>query len=130
MIPRYRQQQQEARDRVTERRKREDDATRLKLEVPSILTLKLELEELRAGQQIAGTGHVRHILVDNAPALFLIPCGDRACRDGGHDVTAQILRSLVRKAVESTGEDACRGSVHGGSCGRILRYTARATYQP
>jgi hypothetical protein len=129
-MPRFRQQQQEARERVAERRRREDDAARLGAEVPALSALKVELEELRGGQPIVGSAHVRHILVESAPALFLFPCGDRACRDGGHDVTAALLRALVRGSTQIEGEDACGGAVHGSPCARVLRYVARPTFAP
>src|SRR5262245_54567395 len=64
----------EAMQRAAERRKREDEAARLHDEVPRLASLKLEIEERGGGGTGAGSNHIRHIVVDTAPALFLLPC--------------------------------------------------------
>jgi hypothetical protein len=118
----------EAAQRAAERRRKEDDAARLHAEIPRLATLKLELEERRGGSAVGGTGHIRHIVVDSAPALFIIPCSERNCVDGGHDLTRDILDALERAEVRFEGEHACRGHVGNIECENVLRYTGVATF--
>jgi hypothetical protein len=119
----------EAQVRFSERRRREDEALRLKVEVPSLMSLKLEVEERRGSSTLSETKHVRVVVVDRAPALFFLPCGDRDCRDGGHDVTYDILRGLRAGSESFETEDTCAGNIRGVTCGRIVRVVIRATYQ-
>jgi hypothetical protein len=118
----------EAHLRFAERRKREDEARRLRDEVPRLRTLKLEVEEHRREATIAETKHVRHIIVDRAPALFELPCNDPACRDGGHDLTEAMTQRLRAQSTQFVLEDVCMGDVRGASCGRVVRVLATATY--
>jgi hypothetical protein len=118
----------EAELRFNERRKREDEARRLIAQVPKLRTLKLEVEEQRGTSALAETKHVRVIVVERAPALFLLPCGDRDCRDSGHDVTDAILRGLQSDAERFEVEDACIGNIRGAECGRTVRIVAKASY--
>jgi hypothetical protein len=118
----------EAHLRFAERRRREDEARRLHDELPQLKTLKLEVEEHRREATIAETKHVRHILVDRAPALFELPCNDPACRDGGHDLTDAMKERLRARAPEFVLEDVCMGDVRGAPCGRVTRVLAFATY--
>jgi hypothetical protein len=118
----------EAQVRFSERRRREDEALRLKVEVPSLLSLRLEVEERRGSSTLSETKHLRVVVVDRAPALFFLPCGDRDCRDGGHDVTYDVLRGL-RAGIESfEAEDTCAGNIRGVTCGRVVRVVVKATY--
>jgi hypothetical protein len=119
----------EAQQRAAERRRREDDAVRLQAEVPALESLRLQLEERRAGEVIPETAHIRRIVVESGPALFLVPCGDSTCREGGHDLTAQLMERLRGGQRQFEGEDACRGQTALGACPRVLRYTATATYR-
>jgi hypothetical protein len=118
----------EAHLRFAERRRREDEARRLHDEVPRLRTLKLEVEEHRREATIAETRHVRHIIVDRAPALFELPCNDPACRDGGHDLTDVMTQRLRSQATDFVIEDVCMGDVRGAACGRVIRLLATATY--
>jgi hypothetical protein len=72
---------------------------------------------------------VRVVVVDNAPALFALPCGDHACKDGGHDMTDAILRGLQSGTTHFDMEDTCTGSVGSSECGRVMRVTVTATYR-
>jgi hypothetical protein len=126
-----RKRQTEAKLRADERRQREDDAPRLKQQISTLRELCLEIEE-RVGSASSSVGrYVRHVVIDRAPALFEIKCGDERCRDGGHDLTNEIMRGLRSSALEFQGEDACYGTLGSGSaaCGRVLRFVARAKYQ-
>ena len=118
----------EAHLRFTERRRREDEARRLRDEIPQLRTLKLEVEEHRREATIAETKHVRHIIVDRAPALFELPCNDPACRDGGHDLTEAMTQRLRARSTDFVLEDVCMGDVRGAACGRVVRVLVTATY--
>ena len=72
----------------------------------------------------------RRVVVEHAPALFLVACGDPACRDGGHDITGDILRGLREHRAEIRGEDTCFGSTGSAECGRVIGYAAFAEYKP
>lgn len=115
--------------RAAERREREDRAPRLNAEAPDLKGLKLEIEESSNGSPVAEPKHTKRVVVDHAPALFLLPCGDSRCQDGGHDVTYSIMRSLREKQTKFSGEDSCNGSVGSAPCGRTLHYEATAEYK-
>ena len=119
----------EAAQRATERRRREDEAERLKNEVPRLESLRLDIAEKRQGSVVAETSHIKRVVVDSAPALFVLPCLDRECKEGGHDVTDMILRSLRSGATRFEGDHICNGRVGAADCGRILSFVATATYR-
>jgi hypothetical protein len=119
----------EAAQRAAERRQREDAAPRLAATVPQLETLRLEVQETRAGISNSEAAHIRHIVVAHAPALFVVPCHDAQCKDGGHDVTSSILFALRSREQRFEGEDACRGYVGATNCARVLRYTGIAAYR-
>ena len=77
----------DAAERYAERRRREEEAPRLLTAIPTLESLRLEIEERRAGGSLSEAAHVRRIVVERAPALFVLPCHDAACKGGGHDVT-------------------------------------------
>jgi hypothetical protein len=118
----------EAAERFAARRRREDEAPRLRSQVPNLVSLRLEVEERRSSAIAVESRHVRHI-VDSAPALFMLPCGDPVCKEGGHDLTTQIMRGLLAGTVKFEVEDVCAGDVGTARCGRILKVTAIATYR-
>ncbi|MGD0528117.1 MAG: hypothetical protein ABSE49_23490 [Polyangiaceae bacterium] len=113
--------------RFAERRKREDEAPRLHDQVPGLTSLRLEIED-RVG--VGGATHTRQVLIDRAPALFLIQCGDPRCIDGEHDLTTGVMRALRYRETSFNGEDECRGSVGSSACSRVLHYSAKAVYDP
>lgn len=119
----------DAANRFAERRQREDSAPRLTAEVPKLESLRLDLSERRPGVVSAEVSHTRRVVVEHAPALFEMPCADPSCKDGGHDVTHQIMRALQRGETKFEGEDTCLGHVGNAACERILRYIATATYK-
>jgi hypothetical protein len=112
--------------RFTERRRREDDAPRLRDQVPSLVTLQLEVEDCSG--IVAETRYTRRIVVDRPPALFLVPCSDPRCMGDEHDLTADVMRALRSRETAFHGEDACGGTVGPGVCSRVLRFDALATY--
>jgi hypothetical protein len=108
--------------RTKERWHREDQATRLRDEVPSLASLRLRIEGT-----MDGPAYVRIIVVESAPALFEFGCTERAC-SGQHDLTHEVMRSLRGSQQRFQGEHGCDGQMRTASCNRILRYTAHATY--
>jgi hypothetical protein len=119
----------EAAQRYAERRRREDAAPRLRERIPQLATLRLEVEERRGTASAGDPKHIRLVVVDSAPALFVLPCGDHACRDGGHEVTDEILRKLAAGATRFELEDECHGSIGTAQCGAIMHVTVEATYR-
>jgi hypothetical protein len=113
---------QEAKQRSAERRLREDEAPRLSAEIRKLTSLQLDIEN--------GTNrYVWRIVVERAPALFVIACPEEGCVNGGHDITHEVTRSLRASATHFDGESSCRGDLRSGTCGRVLKYTATATYR-
>jgi len=119
----------EAAQRFADRRRREDDAPRLQAEIVELESLRLEVEERRSGISNPGASHVRRIVVSHAPALFVLPCHDSQCKEGGHDVTHSIMHALRAREELFEGEDACGGVVGSSACQCILHYVATATYR-
>jgi hypothetical protein len=120
----------EAAERFAERRRREDEAPRLLNVVPDLIACRIEIMERRADVTSVEVSHTRHLVVARAPALLLVPCSDPSCRDGGHDISAALLRGLRERRVEIRGEESCNGNVGTAHCGRILTFTAVAQYRP
>jgi len=118
----------EGAQRFAERRKREDEAPRLAAEVPRLQTLALEIEEKSEGGFVPEPTHVRRVVVQHAPALFVLPCGDARCKDGGHDVTYAIMRALRAGETRFEGQDVCAGSIGTAQCVRVLHFVGIATY--
>jgi hypothetical protein len=119
----------EAAQRFAERRRREDAAPRLRDIVPALATLRLEVDERRGTTSAGDPKHVRLVVVDSAPALFSLPCGDHACRDGGHEMTEVVLRALQARASSIELEDTCHGNVGTASCGAVMHILLTATYR-
>ncbi len=117
----------EAAQRFAERRRREEEAPRLHDSVPSLATLRLDVTESR-GVSNGDPKHTRIIVVETAPALFWLSCGDHACRDGGHDLTSSVMRGLHSRATHFGVEDTCYGSLGTAECGRLMRVQVTATY--
>lgn len=118
-----------AAEKTSERRRREDEAPRLTAVVPDLETLRLEVTEKRGDIGIAEASYIRRIVVEHAPALFLIPCGESSCREGGHDITRAVLRGLEQKAAVYEGDDPCSGQTGTAPCARTLVFKAFATYK-
>jgi hypothetical protein len=112
--------------RFAERRQREDDAPRLSAEAPHLLSLRLEIEEQGASAQ---PKYIRRVVIDTAPALFFLPCADPRCVDGGHDVTAFVMRALRCHTQSSDGTNDCVGSVGSSACARTIHFNVVAEYQ-
>jgi hypothetical protein len=115
--------------RTAERRQREDEAPRLAVTIPALQGLRLEVLEHSPTISHPEYTHVRHVVVASAPALFVMPCHDKDCKEGGHDLTQEILAALRQRNARFEGENVCRGMVGSAGCSRILGYVADATYQ-
>jgi hypothetical protein len=118
-----------AAQRFADRRQRENEAPRLVSKVPDLTSLSLSVEERTEASSVSQPKHLRRIVVPHAPALFLLPCGDPNCKDGGHDVTASVMHFLLRGDENFQGEDACTGSLGPSPCVRVLYYQAVAEYR-
>jgi hypothetical protein len=121
--------QSAAAQRAAERRERENSAPRLSEEIPELVGLKLEIEERSGAASASAPKYIRRVQVASAPALFLIPCGDPSCKDGGHDVTHAVMHALRQRRTEFNGTDGCNGSLGTASCGRVLSYEGIAEYK-
>jgi hypothetical protein len=120
--------QKAAAERYAERRRREDSAPRLLTVVPSLKTLRLELEEHRGGFVGNTMAHIRPIVVERAPAVFFVPCGESGCRDGGHDISNIVLRALGRRDLRFEAEHSCDGRLGSGTCPCSLHIAGMAEY--
>lgn len=112
--------------RFAERRRREGDAPRLCDQMPNLVSLQLEIEE-RSG--VVGVKHTRRVVVDRAPALFLLPCGDSRCADGEHDLTTSVMRALRARETLFEGSDECAGTSGLSACARVVHFKAVAQYR-
>ena len=120
---------QEAARRFAERRQREDEAPRLADAFPKLESLGIKVLEGNPGISNPEGAHTRRVVVATAPALFVLPCGDSKCQDGGHELTAELLSALRSNKLQFEGEDSCRGTTGSAECRRVLRYVATASYR-
>lgn len=119
----------EAAERFADRRRQEDEAPRLRDVVPDLVSCRIEIAESRGARTTADVTHTRHLVVEHAPALVVIPCSEPSCRGGGHDITSALLQRLREAQSEIRGEDPCYGQSGAADCGRVMRYRAVATYK-
>jgi hypothetical protein len=119
--------QSEAAARYSERYRRENEAPRLRDLFPDLLTLSFEVRERRSGAPVNEAGYIRRIMVDHAPGLFLLPCGDPYCRDGEHDITHAVLSGLRSGQDRFEGQDFCSGHTGSVQCQRELTYVCTVT---
>ena len=118
----------EAQLRVAARWQQADESSRLLTEIPDLQSLRIEIEQSEPGVSGAVFKHTQIIVVASAPALFLFPCGDSRCHEGGHDLTGEILGHLRRRDEKFGGQEACGGQVGYGNCGRVMKYSVTAAY--
>ena len=118
-------------ERTNERQLREDEASRLADEVPTLTGLRIAIAHQRSELGFGGTEHVKVVVVPRAPALFFIPCGDPHCKEGGHDITDTVMRALRSNRTEFEGRDACHGSLGTAEsrCTSYITYRGTATYR-
>lgn len=118
----------EAAQASADRRRREDAAPRVHVLLPKLQSLRLEIDERTSAAGLTTSSHIRRIVVESAPALFLVACGDASCRDGGHDITEPVMRALRGGETRFEGDDSCRGALGSGFCARTMHYVGVATY--
>jgi len=99
----------------------------LKTLVPKLASLQIAVCEEHAG---GSSKHLKHVVVDRAPALFIIPCGDSNCLDGGHDLTNEIMSSLRSHTASAAGDSGCGGMTGSAPCARRIHYDLTAVYTP
>jgi hypothetical protein len=119
----------EREERQVARGQREDAAGKLAQRVPDLASLSLAIQETRPDGVASNTQYIRRVVVDQAPALFELPCSYSYCTDGGYDLTREIIDALSSRMARFEGERACRGSCGSEYCSRVLRYVATATYR-
>lgn len=110
----------------SERRQREDQAPRLLERVPGLVSLQLEFVEDVAAST---TKHRKHVIVARAPALFFVPCGDKTCVGGGHDITEEVMQSLHDGHTRVAGQHVCGGQAGTVPCSGRLRYETSAVFR-
>ncbi len=120
----------EGAERMRQRKEAEDQAPRLAESCPTLQTLRLQLRFRRGETRIEDSAHVKIVVVPRAPAMFFVPCADKECREGGHDITSMVMDGLRRKQTTVTGEDACHGTLGSAQsrCSGSLEFVATATY--
>src|SRR5258708_15141795 len=116
MNPRSRRQNED----VRERGRREDESPRLRVEVPSLVNLRLELSESRGSGQVE-VEHIRRVSLESAPSVFVVACGEPRCKHGSYDLTRQILSALRPGQARIEASDQCRGDVGTGQCNPLLQ---------
>lgn len=77
---------------------------------------------------VAKSSHRKRVNVANAPALFVITCGDPRCEDGGHDITYDVMRALQDRLQSKHGEHECSGQVASVPCRRRIEFDVSAVY--
>lgn len=113
--------------RTSERRQREDDAPRLRALVPRLRTLRIAFSEGEGGA-LGNIDHVRHVVVERAPALFEQRCGNPGCKGGEHQLTSELVAALRRDEVRIEGEDRCLAPMGASTCRWVLKFVATASY--
>lgn len=113
---------------VTEQRRREDAAPRLRDVIQELQSLRFHLEDVRDEGRMKATPYVRPIVVATAPAHFEIRCMEPRC-DGRHDITHWVMHALRHLEVSFTGQSDCGGMVGDVPCDRTLGYAGEATYR-
>jgi hypothetical protein len=113
--------------RATDRRQREDSSPRLTDLLPKLASLSIRIDERSV---IASPKYVRRIVVQSAPALFVLPCGNQSCTDGEHDITTDVLAGLRRQQRTFSGSHTCSGWVGSNRCERTMWFEVEADYSP
>ncbi|MSP24936.1 MAG: hypothetical protein EXR75_07160 [Myxococcales bacterium] len=113
--------------RALERKKRHDEAHRLRDVAPHLERLELDIVERRPSLPGHEVQHRRIVVVDRAPAIFEFACSDRVC-GATHEVSAAMLLPLGRGETEFEITHLCDGAARGAPCSYELCVTATAAY--
>ena len=107
---------------------REDEAARLQDMAPGLAGLRFELHETSGERRVLDSTRIQHVIVPRAAALFEIACSDPGCRDGGFDITVDVMRALRHQSADFSGETSCYGGIGDRPCERILKYRGVAEW--
>jgi len=110
---------------ATDRRRREDGAPRLSELIPRLTALSIWVDERSI---IASPKYVRRIVVGSAPALFILPCSDQNCSEGGHDISDEVLASLREGRASFSGSHTCSGWIGSSQCRRMIWFKYEAEF--
>jgi len=113
-----------------ERWKREDEAARLSAEAPALRQLRLELSESSNGHRVLDSYRIVHIVVPRAAALFEVPCSDGRCKEGGYDLTRDVMHSVRQRRRSFVGQNCCNGYLGNSPCPRVLSFVGHAEFNP
>ena len=108
-----------------ERRQREDNAPRISGVLPQLSELSIHVDE---HSTITSPRYVRRVVVQSAPALFIVPCSDPNCADGGHDISSDVIKSVRSGLRTFTGTHVCNGQNGTRVCSRTIWYRCEAAY--
>jgi hypothetical protein len=111
---------------AVERRRREDEAPRISKILPQLSTLSIHVDE---HSTIASPRYVRRVVIDSASTLFIMPCSDPHCCDGGHDISSAVIEAVRSKRGSFSGTHICDGQIGSRDCGRKIWYSGEASYQ-
>ena len=100
-------------------------AARLTVAVPGLATLRIDVHEHSATGCVT---YKKHVVVGSAPALFVLPCGDKRCVRGGHDITASIMHALDARETSGEGAHICAGETGTAACRRRMLFYFVAEY--
>ena len=89
---------------------------------PSLTSLSVAVNEMRAGSTVVENRYVKRVVVAHAAALFEFPCTSSSCHSGGYDLTFEILAGLRSGQPQFEGVGRCQ------RCDRQLRYDSTVTY--
>lgn len=119
----------EGEQRVARRWQLADEAPRLLTEVPELQSLRMVIEESSNGSFLTVSRYTKLFVLNSAPAMFWMPCGNPRCEEGGHDLTHAIMSALRSRTERLQGTDDCGGMVGPGLCGAVIRYDVTATFR-
>ena len=110
---------------AVDRRQREDSAPRLAELIPRLTSLSIKVDEKSV---ITSPKYVRRIVVPSAPAMFILPCGNLNCSDGGHDISEDVLTALRHRKRSFGGSHCCSGWIGSSRCERTVWFECEAEY--
>jgi hypothetical protein len=108
-----------------QRRQREDDAPRLTDVVSGLAALSIRIDEKSV---ITAPKYVRRFVVNSAPAVFIVPCSDQNCGEGGHDITTEVVGALRSHRRNFSGTHVCSGWIGSDRCTRTIWYEVEAEF--
>lgn len=110
-------------------RRREDDAPRLRSAVRQLRSLRLRFASEASSNGGDSARYTKPVVVATAPAHFEIHCLEPRC-DGYHDITSTVMAGLGAERGAFSGSSECHGTLGTMPCGRVLVFSAEATYGP